>query len=239
MRFYREIERQKRDKAAENYDEWYITTKGLLFDLREKNLFARFVQGHCKDKYLLLDVGSGTGRITEVIAPFIRKVVALDFSMRSLQMLRVKNIANCISVCACASCIPFKDETFDLVISCQVLQHMLLPELLGCLREVHRTLKPGGLFAFSNYNLHYWRYKGVFEIGDEAAIYCKRFSIGYIRYLAATTSFRVKYIGFYKSFPLRLLKRKFFLILDRGVCAIPFINRFISAYVFVVFQKKG
>ncbi len=41
--------------------------------------------------------------------------------------------------------IPFADDTFDFVMSNQVLEHVRDPEAV--VREVHRVLKPGGLFV--------------------------------------------------------------------------------------------
>jgi SAM-dependent methyltransferase len=39
--------------------------------------------------------------------------------------------------------LPFRDETFDGVISCAVLEHVMYPERV--VAEVHRVLKPGGV----------------------------------------------------------------------------------------------
>jgi SAM-dependent methyltransferase len=50
--------------------------------------------------------------------------------------------------------IPFEDESFDLVFSDNVLEHLQHP--IDAFREVWRTLKPGGCFLFKTPNrLHY------------------------------------------------------------------------------------
>lgn len=45
----------------------------------------------------------------------------------------------------CQSNLPYDDESFDRVVVVHVLEH--LPDLPGCLKEVRRVLKPGGIFA--------------------------------------------------------------------------------------------
>jgi ubiquinone/menaquinone biosynthesis C-methylase UbiE len=236
MKSYQQIERKKRDRAAGTYDEWLIATKGFLFDIQEKELFARFVKE--QGGYLAADLGSGTGRITEAIVPFVGKVVALDYSHQSLAMLQTKKIKNHFSVCANACLIPFTEKAFNLVVSCEMLGQMQLPELLCCLREVNRILTHGGLFAFSVYNFDYWRYKGVFEIGEEEGTYYKRFSVGYVRYLARQTNFEVKQIGYYKALPLRFLKHKWWLTVDRLICNMTCFRKKLSAYMMVVLEKR-
>ena len=45
----------------------------------------------------------------------------------------------------CQESMPYEDDSFDRVIAVHVLEH--LPNLPGCIQEVRRILKPGGLFS--------------------------------------------------------------------------------------------
>src|SRR5207244_1525396 len=47
-----------------------------------------------------------------------------------------------VDVVASADCLPFEDSSFDCVICTEVLEHCREPSAV--LREIHRTLKPGG-----------------------------------------------------------------------------------------------
>ena len=49
--------------------------------------------------------------------------------------------------------LPFEDESFDRVLTSEVLEH--LPDDAAALREIHRVLKPGGVLAISVPNARY------------------------------------------------------------------------------------
>ena len=66
--------------------------------------------------------------------------------------------------------LPFKDETFDVVVAANGSAKEMNMELL--LSGVHRVLKPGGVFAFDTYNEYPWekiakyRIIRLFQIGN-------------------------------------------------------------------------
>jgi ubiquinone/menaquinone biosynthesis C-methylase UbiE len=99
---------------------------------------------------LILDAGSGTGIVTMALqdAKFHpRKIVAVDISYNSLKLSletfeKDKHIIE-EDICAVQSNIlrlPFEDETFDLVLTCGVLEYVDLDEGM---RELSRILKKG------------------------------------------------------------------------------------------------
>lgn len=99
---------------------------------------------------LILDAGSGTGIVTMALqdAKFHpRKIVAVDISFNSLKLSletfeKDKHIIE-EDICAVQSNIlrlPFEDETFDLVLTCGVLEYVDLEEGM---RELSRILKKG------------------------------------------------------------------------------------------------
>lgn len=99
---------------------------------------------------LVLDAGSGTGIVTLGFqdANFrAKKTVALDLSFNSLQIAREQfekdkeiNAENIAAVQGNVLKLPFADETFDLVLTCGVLEYVPLD---AGLREMARVLKPG------------------------------------------------------------------------------------------------
>jgi ubiquinone/menaquinone biosynthesis C-methylase UbiE len=99
----------------------------------------------------VLDAGSGTGIVTKGFykAGFRpRKTIALDLSLKSLQVARdqfkkdqktiEKNIA---PVQGNILHLPFSDETFELVLTCGVLEYVALEDGLD---ELARVMKKGG-----------------------------------------------------------------------------------------------
>jgi ubiquinone/menaquinone biosynthesis C-methylase UbiE len=233
MKTYQKIERQKRDRNARVYEDWLRSNKGSLFDVYERELFVRLVRQYSPRS--MIDVGSGTGRIVEALAPTMTHVVGIDFSSNSLQVLLRKEIHNCSPVCANVAQLPIKAERFDLAVSCQVLPLMRGEEMVMTLEEVYRILKPKGIFIFSVYNYHYWRHRGIIE----EDVPHKRFSMGFVRSLAREFDFEAKRIGFYKALPLRFFRHKRWIALDQLICSAPYLGRIASAYLMAIFQKEG
>lgn len=104
---------------------------------------------------LVLDAGSGTGIVTLGFhgAGFRpRRTIALDLSFNSLKVSREQfekdkntDAEKIAAVQGNVLNLPFADETFDLVLSCGVLEYVPLDEGL---REMARVLKNGARLVF-------------------------------------------------------------------------------------------
>jgi ubiquinone/menaquinone biosynthesis C-methylase UbiE len=103
----------------------------------------------------VLDAGSGTGIVTlgfqdTEFRP--KKTIALDLSLNSLKIAQEQfekersiDAANICSVQGNVLEVPFADETFDLVVTCGVLEYVPLD---AGLRELARLMKPGAKLVF-------------------------------------------------------------------------------------------
>jgi len=99
---------------------------------------------------LVLDAGSGTGIVTlgfQTAGFRPKKTVALDLSFNSLEVARDQfekdenaDARNISLVQGNVLEMPFADETFDLILTCGVLEYVSLEEGL---KEVARVLKTG------------------------------------------------------------------------------------------------
>lgn len=98
---------------------------------------------------LVLDAGSGTGIITQAFHSSglpTRRIISLDLSLKSLHVAREELGENPRSldrtnfVESNVLAMPFADETFDLVLTCGVLEYTPLDSGLG---EIARVLKRG------------------------------------------------------------------------------------------------
>ena len=99
---------------------------------------------------LVLDAGSGTGIVTlgfQSAGFRPKKSIALDLSFNSLQVSREQfkkdrkiDVNNIVAVQGNVLELPFADETFDLILTCGVLEYVPLEAGLG---EFARVLKPG------------------------------------------------------------------------------------------------
>ena len=103
----------------------------------------------------VLDAGSGTGIVTLGFqdAGFRpRKTIAFDLSIKSLKIAREQfgkekkiDAGKIASIQGNVLELPFADSSFDLILTCGVLEYVSLDEGL---RELSRVLKPGGKLVF-------------------------------------------------------------------------------------------
>ena len=107
-------------------------------------------------KGALLDIGTGTGRIAELLAPLAERVVALDKSLDMLRVARARLQAlgpdKVQLVQGDFTDLPFPAHQFDTVLLHQVLHFAQDPAL--ALREAARVAKPGGRIAVVDLALH-------------------------------------------------------------------------------------
>ena len=79
-------ELELRDARAWSYDRDYDRLHGPLFPSVEIHLIHRALNLSQHD--ILLDLGCGTGRLTEQLAPLVEHIIAVDRSGGSLDVLR-------------------------------------------------------------------------------------------------------------------------------------------------------
>ena len=116
----------------------------------DDEMFRRALLDVVQPDWVALDLGAGTGLVRQMnIRGLVRKVCGVDPDPRVLS-----NAALDEAKVGIGEKIPFEDESFDLVFSDNVLEHIQTP--VAAFREIHRTLKPGGVFLFKTPNrFHY------------------------------------------------------------------------------------
>jgi len=94
----------------------------------------------------VLDIGSGPGFLTTALAEATGpsgKVVGVDISKQMVDRAASKSTQPWLSYeVADATALPFKDESFDVVVSAQVAEYV--PDIDAFCSEVFRVLKPSG-----------------------------------------------------------------------------------------------
>jgi SAM-dependent methyltransferase len=122
-------------------------TKGLknrYIDIAQKSALEKELDVSYKDK--ILDFGCGVGRISTWIADLGTKVIGIDSSLEMIDVAKSHNLrSNLEFKCCDSSKIPYKDNSFNKIISVMVMQHILDPhELRDSIRELKRVLDPNG-----------------------------------------------------------------------------------------------
>lgn len=111
---------------------------------RSKLAYVEAAKRVCGD---VLEIGTGTGYGIDIIAPRCRRFVTMD-KTRSEELAAMPE--NVEFVQATVPPLPFADESFDYVVSFQVIEHIKRDKEF--VREVHRVLKKGGKFIVSTPN---------------------------------------------------------------------------------------
>jgi ArsR family transcriptional regulator len=96
------------------------------------------------DQLVVGDLGCGTGRLAEALAPCVRRVVAVDESAAMLTAAR-KRLAGVDNVelrSGSLEALPIERHELDVAVLCLVLHFVLEPARV--FEEVRRVLKPGG-----------------------------------------------------------------------------------------------
>lgn len=236
MRNYQKDELMSRNKQAIVYEKWYIENKGLLFDKLEKRIF----KNNIKKNKTILDLWCWTWRITENINNYSKKIVSVDFSENSINILKSKKLNNVTAeVVDITKKLPYDNWYYDYILSCQVIQHLQLDDLVKVLNEISRILKNDWVFIFSVYNLDCIFFWNVFEELLDNGLYIKRFNYSYIKYLAKISWFKIKKIEYYWVNPiLHKSNSKINLLFEYLLKKIPFINKKLWKYVFVILEKN-
>lgn len=106
---------------------------------------ARSIEIFMKEKRLkkVLDVGCGSGQMVRYLRNRGFDAQGIDIAKQAISLankLNKKRVAKIGS----ATKIPYEDNTFDLVISISVIEHLRKKEAKLFLKESRRTLKPNG-----------------------------------------------------------------------------------------------
>lgn len=179
---FQSAERVLRDKMATDHVDWYVQNRGVWHDWSQKCTLERELR--LSGTEVCFDAGCGVGRISLHLAQRVQRIVAGDYSAKSVEILKsradslgLKNIE--ARVVDLTQALPFSADTFDRVWSVETLQHThSLTPTANVLKEFSRVLRPGGICGTLNY---LWRGKGQKEAVYGEGLYRCRFAPEEIR----------------------------------------------------------
>ncbi len=117
---------------------WYEGLRDLVFSsLREA----------MPGKVSALDAGCGTGAVLKRLLDEGQKAVGVDFSPTALSFCAQRGLARLVR--GSVSELPFRDESFDAVVSLDVIYHEAVEDDVEALREFRRVLRKGGVLILN------------------------------------------------------------------------------------------
>ncbi len=113
----------------------------------------------------VLEVACGRGGFVRELCRAGAEVTGCDFSLAALGVAREKlralgNGGSWVLVQGDAQGMPFADESFDIVISCETIEHV--PDVKSALREMWRVARPGAKFFLTTPN--YANLMGLYDL---------------------------------------------------------------------------
>lgn len=101
----------------------------------------------------VLDFGCGNGRYLEVFAEWISNggLYGVEIDTARVAQARQKGL-NCVLTDRKSSGLPFRDESFHIVFSSNVVEHIPRGLYFECLLEIQRVLSSGGRFVIGTPN---------------------------------------------------------------------------------------
>jgi SAM-dependent methyltransferase len=128
--------------------EFFSTAVGEWDRLRRELIGRRLdllgLLGLVDDRWVVGDLGCGTGQVSESLAPFVSEVVAIDDSpaMLAAARERLSRLDNVVVRSGYLEKLPLEEESLDAVVVFLVLHHVAEPA--AAFREIGRVLRPGG-----------------------------------------------------------------------------------------------
>ncbi|MFD0678307.1 MULTISPECIES: class I SAM-dependent methyltransferase [unclassified Paenibacillus] len=134
------------DKLAKDY-EIHVDTQSGHNAYYERPAMMKLMPTHM-NQLAVLDAGCAAGWYTEQFIKLGAQVTAVDLSPAMVEACkrRVDNEAG-VFTCDLTDTLPFKDETFNLIVSSLTLHY--IDDWVPTFREFHRVMKPGGHLIFS------------------------------------------------------------------------------------------
>ena len=124
------------ERVSREQSDNYVFQRSLL----AYHKAAELIEGN------VLEIGTGEGYGVEVLAPHAMRFITIDKTTPE----RLYQAANVEFVEAAVPPIPAENNSFDYVVSFQVIEH--IKRDFDFVREVHRVLKPGGKFIVTTPN---------------------------------------------------------------------------------------
>jgi SAM-dependent methyltransferase len=113
----------------------------------------------------VLEIACGRGGFLRELALAGANVAGCDFSLAALRVARTRLSTLGVPLSAAltqgdAQSLPFADGAFDLVVSCETIEH--LPEVRAAVKEMYRVTRPGGRLLLTTPN--YANFTGLYAV---------------------------------------------------------------------------
>lgn len=169
-------------RVKDTFDDiWKKASKNVLqFSDMDREIASIVMANLPKPNCKILEVGSGTGKISAILACAGHKVTLLDISPKALEIsqevFRLNSVQCDAVIEASMFNMPVESASFDVAWNAGVIEHFTYSEQIRALAEMLRAVRPGGFVITLNPSARGWIYrwgkhkmekKGIWEFGQE------------------------------------------------------------------------
>lgn len=140
----------------------YLSKEAVNYSKKASLLMYKLLENELNGCKTLLDLGCGNAVLSKLISeksPI--EVTAVDFSQIAVK--QAKQIGLRAKRVDLQKRFPFRDESYDVIYSGQVVEHLLNPDFF--ISECYRVLKKGGKLILTTPNLVAWFNRIIFPLG--------------------------------------------------------------------------
>ncbi|MDQ3931142.1 MAG: class I SAM-dependent methyltransferase [Chloroflexota bacterium] len=191
-----EFEEYRIMREAEDVHWWYRGLRGVMFTLLG-------LDGKVDRRTRILDAGCGTGgNIYALEQAGFGHVLGFDYNSDGIYFCRERGLDNICQGSLMA--VPFRDNSLQVVISCDVINDEGLPDEMQALRELYKVLAPGGRLF-----LNLPAYDFLRGEHDRATSVARRYTTGRIAKKLRSVGFKIERVTYWNMFlfPLVLAVR--------------------------------
>jgi len=172
---------------------WYVGLRGLIIS---------FIDGINKkgNNLKILDAGCGTGKTLDECRAY--NIYGIDFSGEAIKYCELRGLNKLVRGSICK--LPFKKDSFDVVISLDVLYHKNVADDLETLKELCRVMHKGGRLL-----LNLPAYDFLRSRHDEAVHTKRRYNVKGLKWKLEEAGFEIEKITYRNTilFPIAVTKR--------------------------------
>ena len=172
-------EYEKLYRLEENYW-WWVGKRRIVKSILDKSKL---------DSGLVLDVGCGTGANFKHPTEH-KQVISLDSSNDALNFCKMRGVQNLIQ--GDAENLPFKDDVFDLVTACDLLEHV---DDNKTMTGFYRVLKPNGSLAVT-----VPAFRFLWSKHDQALGHRRRYNRSQLSAIIEANGFTIQKISYWNFF---------------------------------------
>lgn len=139
---------------TKDYYEKYWTPEGFSPRVTLPKYLERVYSANIESSSVCLDLGCGDGLKS---GPWVSENAAsyLGADISSTAVAKARESGLSAEVIEDAASLPFDDNSFDVVICMEVMEHLFRPDKAAV--EIVRVLRPGGKLLATVPNIAYWR----------------------------------------------------------------------------------